>query len=189
MSNFPSNYENIRSRMISIVTKHFPEKGRFAWLEEQTGISRTTWNTFWRRESATPSGEMVQAIARLYPRYAFWLASGMTDQEYGHRYPQGSPLAKNYPETRYVEELNKFDEYFEHCKEMQMRQYDNDTKGYSPEEHTEAIETLEYLSWQRRIELNGLQDKSIETIKAMVADRRKKMHEKEMQDRINQHDE
>jgi hypothetical protein len=81
--------ENIRDRLHQIIVVEVPDAGRFKWLEDRTGIPRTTWNTFWRRDTAIPSGDMIQAIARLFPCYAFWLASGYCDSVNGHLAPEG----------------------------------------------------------------------------------------------------
>lgn len=79
---------SIRSRLLEVLKQRTDEARRFKSLEESTRISGATWRTFWNRNS-TPSGEMVEAIARLWPQYAFWLATGGTDPLAGHVAPPG----------------------------------------------------------------------------------------------------
>lgn len=166
MKNFPKNFEGVRSRLEAIILSETQEKGRFAWLEANTGIPRNTWQTFWSRQTSTPNGEMLQAIARLFPRYALWLVSGLTDGEFGHTFPKGSVFGKCYPESREYEDRKRFDEYFEHCKLMQMDHYG--TECFSKNERENAFKRLEYLSSLRELELNTLREGKIERAKKIV---------------------
>ncbi|WP_155624801.1 hypothetical protein [Burkholderia vietnamiensis] len=56
---------------------------RFKELSERTGISAESWKTFWNRGTKI-SGEMVEALGKAWPQYAFWLTTGITDQTHGH---------------------------------------------------------------------------------------------------------
>jgi hypothetical protein len=70
--------------------------GMWQRLEEKTGIAAARWRkayTFQQR----PTPDMVQAICRLRPELAFWIATGITDAENGHKAP-ASALA--FPEWR-----------------------------------------------------------------------------------------
>lgn len=155
MKNFPSNYVSLKHRTEAVIESMTPEKARFSWLEEQTGIPRTTWQSFSKRSTALPSGEMIQALARLFPRYAFWLVSGLTDREYGHTTPEHA-WAKNFPEEDHDEERKRFDDYFHHCMTMQMKVYDGSTKNYDRDDVIEAKNTLKRLARLRRAELDML---------------------------------
>lgn len=156
MKNFPSLADSVRDRLLHILWFEVPEKGRYGWLETHTGIARTTWQNFFTRSNATPSGDMIQAVARLYPRYAFWLASGLTDQEFGHTYPR-SAMAKCYPELLY-ESRKRFDDYFQHCMDMQMAKYDSNTAIYAMQENIDAQRKLEHLARLREIEIAALRE-------------------------------
>lgn len=155
MKNFPSNYVSIAHRTRLIILATTPEKGRFSWLEDRTGIARNTWQTFWKSSSAVPSGAMIQSIARLFPRYAFWLASGLTDLEFGHTYPPHA-MAKCFPENDSTEERKRFDDYFSHCMTMQMKVYDGATSNYTRSEIEEANKVLKRLARLRKTELDML---------------------------------
>lgn len=78
-----------------------PELGRgsFERLTEYTGVSTQRWRkVFHRRQRPTP--DMIEALARLFPHYAFWLARGITDATNGHVTPEN---AQAFPERLHVE--------------------------------------------------------------------------------------
>jgi hypothetical protein len=81
-----NSFFSVRSRLIEILKERTDEARRFKSLEEATRISGATWRTFWNRNSA-PSGEMIESVGRLWPQYAFWLATGGTDPVAGHVAP------------------------------------------------------------------------------------------------------
>ncbi len=63
-----------------------PPTRRFVTLHERTGIKAETWRTWWNR-AGSPSGEMIEGLAKAWPQFAFWLASGIADVEHGHAAP------------------------------------------------------------------------------------------------------
>jgi hypothetical protein len=65
-----------------------PSTRRFKDLEELTTISSGTWRTWWTRGGKI-NGEMVEALARVWPQFAFWLITGWTDKNHGHIAPKG----------------------------------------------------------------------------------------------------
>lgn len=70
--------------------------GHGVWerLGEQTGIPAQRWrNVVSGRQKATTA--MVEALAKRWPQYGFWLATGITDVANGHRAPVN---AVTYPE-------------------------------------------------------------------------------------------
>lgn len=78
-----------------------PELGRgsFERLTEYTGVSTQRWRkVFHRRQRPTP--DMIEALAHLFPHYAFWLARGITDATNGHVTPEN---AQTFPERLHVE--------------------------------------------------------------------------------------
>lgn len=89
---------DLRGRLNNITAHHVPGRGRFRVLQEMSGISQDTWKAAWYGKQR-PTAEMVQFAARRWPEYAFWLASGITDQVHGHRAPD---KVETYPEPRYA---------------------------------------------------------------------------------------
>lgn len=86
-----------------------PGRGYFERLTEYTGISTQRWRkVFHRRQRPTP--DMIEALARLFPQYAFWIATGITDSSNGHVAPAN---AQTFPERLYVE-ADAASQYFRH---------------------------------------------------------------------------
>lgn len=58
-------------------------------MEEKTGIDRDRWNNI-RREKVVskPRAEEVEAICKLWPEYALWISTGMTEPGYGQISPE-----------------------------------------------------------------------------------------------------
>ncbi len=55
-------------------------------LEEATGISKEKWRQY-NRGSTKPSVEMLEALARHWPQFALWIATGVSDEKHGHFAP------------------------------------------------------------------------------------------------------
>ncbi|WP_321968950.1 hypothetical protein [Paraburkholderia tropica] len=76
-----------------------PGRGYFERLTEYTGISAQRWRkVLHRRQRPTP--DMIEALARLFPQYAFWIVTGITDSSHGHVAPVN---AQTFPERLHVE--------------------------------------------------------------------------------------
>ncbi|WP_156952592.1 hypothetical protein [Microvirgula aerodenitrificans] len=78
--------DTINDRMLLIINEKTSERRRWKELEELSGIAATTWQNF-ARERQRAMGEMIEAISRAWPQHAFWLATGLTDPDYGHVAP------------------------------------------------------------------------------------------------------
>jgi hypothetical protein len=87
---------DLRDRLNLIVLHHFG-RGRFKQLAEASGIGQDSWKNTWH-DKQRPTTEMVQYVARTWPQYAFWLATGITDARHGHRAP-GNLLPHPEPPT------------------------------------------------------------------------------------------
>ncbi len=113
---------NISDRLKLIVKAETPEKGRFPFLESHSGINAATWRTWWTR-GAAPNGYLVEAAGLLWPQYAFWLATGLTDVCNGHI--DTSRMATDKPNPNHVEDIEVDGEvlaftisYFEMVKDL-----------------------------------------------------------------------
>lgn len=74
-------------------TRPHPLGGHGFWenLERFTRISAQRWRkAYARRQRPTP--DMIEALAKLFPEYAFWLATGVTDAANGHIGPDTAQL-------------------------------------------------------------------------------------------------
>ncbi|WP_321859191.1 hypothetical protein [Paraburkholderia tropica] len=68
-------------------------------LAERTGVLSRRWRKVYAREQKVTS-DMLQAMARLFPSYAFWLVTGITDAINGHVAPA---TAQTFPERLHVD--------------------------------------------------------------------------------------
>lgn len=85
------------------------QAGRGYWkkLEEATGVKARVWsNICEQRQRATV--EVIAAIGKLRPEYAFWLTTGITDAVNGHVAPAA---ATTFPERASISDLPS-DHYF-----------------------------------------------------------------------------
>jgi|GEM_PF-4969585 hypothetical protein len=84
-------------------------------LEEKTGIAAGTWKTYLTR-GVRPSAELVEKVAKAWPKHAFWLVTGITDFDYGHSSPNDvsistfRELKNNATNEFFLEEIKSSDE-------------------------------------------------------------------------------
>lgn len=93
-------------------------KGYWQHLEESTGIKASAWSNFVSGKQK-PTTEMIEAIARAMPYYAFWLASGITDVLNGHIAPVA---AATFPEFSHEYDKDT-SEYFHRSMILQHELY------------------------------------------------------------------
>jgi hypothetical protein len=81
-----TNEDNISIRLKTVIELVFNEKGRVKELERLTGISASSWKNFLNgQQKATIF--MVEKISQIQPTQAFWIATGISDCNYGHTSP------------------------------------------------------------------------------------------------------
>lgn len=73
-------------RLKTVIEAHTNPSKRLKELEELTEIPAATWKTYLTR-GLRPSAEMIEAVARAWPDYAYWLACGDTEPERGNFAP------------------------------------------------------------------------------------------------------
>lgn len=56
-------------------------------FSEITGIAKGTI-TGYEQTGRSPRAEVIEAVAKTWPQYAYWLITGMTDPAHGHICPQ-----------------------------------------------------------------------------------------------------
>lgn len=151
MQKYPEHKAPIHIRLKAIITAETDEAGRFPWLQKHTGISRNTWNTWWKKENSVPSGELIEAAAKLWPKYAFWLATGVTDRRNGHTYPKTLTAVDSWPEFESIK-LKRANDYFLHCIQMQDRQFNEKTYYRSERRWDEDWAMLNFTAWSREVE-------------------------------------
>lgn len=82
----------LRNRLLALVETQVEEKGLYKTLEQLTSIKATHWRDF-AAGKQRPTSEMIESAARLWPQYAFWLVTGISDAKNGHI----APLEANFP--------------------------------------------------------------------------------------------
>lgn len=65
----------------------------FKGLENATGIKAKKWSHMYNGRTQ-PSAEMIEAIGKLFPEYAYWLITGKTIPEHGQTSPDLEQLAE-----------------------------------------------------------------------------------------------
>lgn len=83
---------------------NFVVKGYWQGLERDTGIKASKWRSF-ATGNQRPTPDMIEAAARHWPHYAFWLATGITDVANGHAAPR---TATQFPEFANVEDSTAY---------------------------------------------------------------------------------
>ena len=73
----------ISERLKALIDSRTDKRGKFAQLEEVTGIGAETWKSFYYGRQR-PNPDMIEAAAITWPESAFWLATGIEDMHHGH---------------------------------------------------------------------------------------------------------
>lgn len=76
--------ENLIDRMRAAIESQTDAHRRFKELEERTGLKATAWQNFWNGRQR-PTWEMIELVAKTWPQFAFWIATGIDDDEHGHQ--------------------------------------------------------------------------------------------------------
>lgn len=77
---------SVDDRLRQIISTSLQDRVRYIELEARTQISADIWKNFWfKRRKA--DAKMLESLAREWPQFAFWLATGATDVQNGHVCP------------------------------------------------------------------------------------------------------
>lgn len=100
--------EKIGDRLKQLIAAKTDDRLRYVQLESATGISADLWKNFWfGRKKA--DADMIEAASKTWPENAFWLATGVTDAQFGH--VAGIPDA-TFPEPNPRQGMPASSEYF-----------------------------------------------------------------------------
>jgi hypothetical protein len=133
MDSTPAASMDLRDRLNAITAQQLGGRGRFKQLADVSGIGMDSWKNTWHNKQR-PTTEMVQFVARAWPQYAFWLATGVTDARHGHQAPDG---CDSYPENIRASRPGA-EPYFRHAIDMLARR----ERG-EPELLTDLVELRE----------------------------------------------
>ncbi|WP_156924041.1 hypothetical protein [Stutzerimonas chloritidismutans] len=134
-------------RFQSILRAHTSDARRWSEMEALTGIPATSWNKAFHGKQR-PTLEMLLAVARLWPDYAFWLMTGVTDAKHGHVSCRKAAAKSFYPE-RSFRRRKAARGYFLHLIEMFNRTYGDGDGFESDAEELEARAELALLELAR----------------------------------------
>ncbi|MDE3736404.1 hypothetical protein PSH28_07360 [Pseudomonas resinovorans] len=148
--------DNIVDRFRAVIRQNTSDKRRWAELEALTEIPATSWNKAFNGKQR-PTIEMVQAVARLWPEYAFWLATGVTDAKHGHISCRNGALRQFYPE-RSFSPRNAAKPYFAQLIDSFNRTYGDSNPYESDIEENEARVQLARLEVAREAEEQALNE-------------------------------
>jgi hypothetical protein len=76
----------IKQRLIEIINHRTPNRGRYGLLEKQTGISAQVWQHVYHGRTNLDA-KHIEAIAKIFPEYAYWITTGQTIPEAGQTSP------------------------------------------------------------------------------------------------------
>lgn len=95
--------------LLSFVSESLDSKHGF-WtdLGKATGIETARWRKIFNRRQRITS-DMLEALSLQYPKYAFWLVTGITDALNGHVAPMN---AQTFPEPTFSWAANSSNQYF-----------------------------------------------------------------------------
>lgn len=103
----------IDDRIILVLRSDGEPYGYYSTLERLTGISAKRWrNLVGGTQKAT--ADMIEAIAKIKPEYAFWIATGITDSVNGHIAPTNALI---FPEFLHADQ-DSSNQYFRKSIEL-----------------------------------------------------------------------
>ncbi|MFX1735088.1 hypothetical protein PXJ20_00490 [Paraburkholderia sp. A1RI_3L] len=102
-----SHPARIEARLRMLIEQAISTEKKWKELEKLTGIASTSWVDF-NRGKKRATADMIEAVSVVWPQYAFWLATGISDPQHGHVAPGGYGFPKGGEEqpssTRYFRE-------------------------------------------------------------------------------------
>lgn len=90
-----SDPSELRDRLKAVLRAGMPARGFFRSLEEASGISVDSWKAL-AYDRQKPSAEMLGFAFTRWPETAFWLATGIADERFGHVAPPEAARADSH---------------------------------------------------------------------------------------------
>lgn len=91
----PPLVETLEDRLRKLIDAEAPGTRKWKDMETATGVSSSSWQDFHRGKKRA-TAEMIEALAKKWPEYAFWLATGISDPDFGH----GAPANYGFPRMK-----------------------------------------------------------------------------------------
>jgi len=93
-----SNY-TIKDRIIELIEYSTEPHRKFSQFEEITGVKRQTWQNLATNKQRA-NEDMLEAIAKNWPQYAYWVMTGNTDEKNGHTSPILERIARDLKKVK-----------------------------------------------------------------------------------------
>jgi hypothetical protein len=142
-------YRTIEDRLICLLESEMRREGHGFWgkLEVKTGVSSQRWRkSFSKLQRPTP--DMLESAFKTWPKHAFWLATGVQDEKYGHTAPEGY----GYPQAATIDSKDATKIYFEKLIQAQAKLEETNLS------FTNSIRPLDVELSQDEIKLERLQE-------------------------------
>lgn len=160
---------SIQDRFSAVIRQKTSKTRRYAEMEALTGIPATSWNKAFNGKQR-PTPEMLQAVGQLWPEFAYWLLTGVTDARHGHVSCRDGTPCQFYPERSYGPR-SAARPYFMHTLEMFRHTYGDKNEYPTEVMEKEAMVQLVRLELAREGEELALQggDATLDALKDMQA--------------------
>ncbi|OYY94262.1 MAG: hypothetical protein B7Y41_08060 [Hydrogenophilales bacterium 28-61-23] len=76
----------MRERILEIINYVTEAHRKFKHFAELTGINAQKWQNLGQGKQRA-NDEMIEAVGKAFPQYAYWLVTGKTDEAHGHTSP------------------------------------------------------------------------------------------------------
>lgn len=97
-----STIEKLTAGFVKPSPRRYAGHGFWEKIADETGVPSQRWRSvFTRRQKPTPA--MIESVAKLWPQYAFWIVTGITDSVNGHIAPAN---ALTFPERLHADDAS-----------------------------------------------------------------------------------
>lgn len=115
----------INDRLLLVLLEDADGYGFYPRLEQLTHVAAKRWRNFVTGAQGATI-EMIEAISRVKPQYAFWITTGITDPERGHIAPSG--VETFFPIVRGIEQKYATEEFKYLIAQEKLEPIDDDDR-------------------------------------------------------------
>lgn len=137
---------DLKGRLQAVLRAGTPERGHFRTLEELSGISADSWKAV-AYDRQKPTLDMLCFAFATWPECAFWLATGLTDEAFGHVAPA---MAHDSHESVESKPSDRSRSYLRLASQLQDKRRSGTAPGY---EELTRLQDLFKQRWEQ-IEAN-----------------------------------
>jgi len=93
----------ISDRLRCLVELKTDSTRRHKGMEQATGLPADLWKAWWHGKQR-PNAEMIQSVAQVWPEFAFWLVTGVSDAMHGHIMPKREHQSQDWGYAYYLDQ-------------------------------------------------------------------------------------